>query len=104
MTYIFKPYHILILAIAIFIIWIFTTGWDCGFTGICKTDNLNVGQGFARVIVLGFLIIAAIVWLIVGGYEKEIYIPNPFKNKRDEENEKLFQEWLLERKKENELK
>jgi uncharacterized membrane protein YjgN (DUF898 family) len=105
MKYTFRPYHItvfsLTLAAVVFIIWAFSSGYDCGFYGHCSESNTKVLQGFFRISILVFLVACVLLWSLVSDYEKEITVHNPFKSKVDIESEALYQEWLSERKKQS---
>lgn len=56
MKYTFRPYHILVLAVLLLVVWAFTTGWECGFLGGCTeyySPSFRGATRLATVIILG---------------------------------------------------
>ncbi len=106
MKYTFRPIHIALLLISLivlyYLIWAWTTGWECGFLSYCPLDSGRGIKYFFQSLIRIFSTMLGILFLfwflITSDYEKEITIPNPFKEKIDPEAQELFQEWLRERK------
>jgi hypothetical protein len=88
-VYKFKPWHTLFIITIPFLIWVWFTGYECGFDGICSgtyqdpwTIN-DKSQGFFRIGILFLCILIAIpsymVWVTNGGsYVFKIKLPTQF--------------------------
>lgn len=93
-----KFWYIVVFIFTLFSIYVFSTGWECGFQGNCLGSN-DIWQGFARH-VLSILLFILFIIVTVMGFVEEWYIEirNPFYNEADQEAWEEYQRWLKERK------
>ena len=93
-----KFWYIVVFIIAIFIVYAFSSGWECGFLGYCAR-GIKIWQGIARLFLLALFITLFIVFIIRGIAEEWSFkIRNPFYNEADQEAWEEYQRWLKERK------
>lgn len=91
-----KVWHIVAVLFGLFTLYVFTTGYECGFLGFCET--CNIWQGFVR----AYITVVAVIFTTVTAatyYNEGFKIKNPFYDEGDAEAWEEYQQWLKERKK-----
>ena len=103
-TYTFRPYHIIYLLaaslLADWIIYAFSSGYECGFLGACIGSPPN-SRGVNRVIITLVAAYFTVMFMCTSEYEKEIKIPMFGSQEMDENHPHWedFQDFLKERNK-----
>lgn len=101
-------WYIVVVLFSLFCLYVFTTGYECGFGGKCwmfdAGGNLNkirsIWQGDVRLIISLFSGIGIFSWLVVEILDgKSFTIKNPFYDENKSEAWDEYQQWLKERKK-----
>lgn len=101
-----KIWHIVTILLSIFILYAFSTGYECGFNGKCPlydtTGNINeiVWQGFVRWLsmwIIAMIFAWVIFWGLIEGWSFKV--KNPFYNPSKAEAWMEYQNWLKERNK-----
>lgn len=95
-----KVWHIVAVLFCLFTLYVFTTGYECGFLGGCNYPASNMWQGFARFFIIIVLSITILVFTMSAILDNEGFkIKNPFYDEGDAEAWNEYQQWLKERKK-----
>lgn len=95
-----KVWHIVAVLFGLFTLYVFTTGYGCGFFGSCEYPIPDKWQGTAISIILAIMVSTILTLCVLAIVEDEGFsIKNPFYNDGEAEAWKEYQQWLKERKK-----
>jgi hypothetical protein len=95
-----KGWPIAAILFGLFTLYVFTTGYECGFLGSCRYPTSGIWQGLVRVIVVLLLIITILTIGTVSIIDnKGFLIKNPFYDEGKAAAWEEYQQWLKDRKK-----